>query len=95
MDLKIKSGSHKFYIGESEKEAVAVIAYKPEPNNNTIVAYSTYVDPSLRGQNIAKQLLDRLAEYARENNLKILPTCSYVVKAFDRFDRYDDVKVSQ
>ncbi|MFH5880782.1 GNAT family N-acetyltransferase [Liberiplasma polymorphum] len=89
---EIKSGDKMFYIGESETEAVARIHYKVE-SDKVIIANSTFVDPSLRGQQIAKKLLDRLADYARENNLKIRPTCSYVVTAFERYKEYEDVKL--
>ncbi len=90
--MEIKKGSQGFYIGETEQDAVARISYKIK-DDTTIYANSTYVDPSLRGQNIAKQLLDRLADFAREENLKIEPTCSYVVKMFERSNSYDDIKV--
>ncbi|MFU8786186.1 MAG: GNAT family N-acetyltransferase [Candidatus Izemoplasmataceae bacterium] len=89
---EIKSGDKMFYIGESETEAVARIHYKVE-SDKVIIANSTFVDPSLRGQQIAKKLLDRLADFARENNLKIKPTCSYVVTAFERYKEYEDVKL--
>ena len=53
----------------------------------------TFVSPELRGQGVAKKLLDRAADYAREHEYKIEPICSYVVKAFERYNEYDDVKV--
>lgn len=87
----IKQGHHKFYIGDSEESAIAYIKYIPK-SEGLIVANSTFVDPSLRGQQIAKKLLDRLALFARSENLKIEPTCSYVVKAFERYAEYEDVK---
>ena len=46
----------------------------------------------LRGQNIAKQLLNKLADLAREENKKIIPVCSYVVAQFNKSNEYDDVK---
>lgn len=52
----------------------------------------TFVSPELRGQGVAKKLLDRAADYARENHYKIEPICSYVVTAFERYDEYDDLK---
>lgn len=52
----------------------------------------TFVDSSLRGQGIAKQLLARAVEYARENEYKIDAVCSYVVKAFEISHEYDDIK---
>lgn len=52
----------------------------------------TYVSDQLRGQGVAKRLLDTAAHYARENNLKMYPICSYVVAAFEKSDEYNDVK---
>lgn len=52
----------------------------------------TFVSPELRGQGVAKKLLDRAADYAREHSYKMEPICSYVVTAFERYDEYNDVK---
>ncbi|MCH7323656.1 N-acetyltransferase [Solibacillus sp. MA9] len=52
----------------------------------------TYVSDVLRGQGVAKKLLDAAAGYARENNLKMNAICSYVVSAFEKSDTYDDLK---
>lgn len=53
----------------------------------------TFVSPELRGQGAAKKLLDHTATYARENEFKIEPICSYVVSAFEKSNEYDDIKV--
>lgn len=68
------------------------ITFTPQ-GNGIIVADHTYVDPALRGQGIAGKLLDALAEYARSENLKIKAQCSYVVSAFARDERYQDINV--
>lgn len=52
----------------------------------------TVVSPKLQGQGIAKKLLDRAADYARDNHYKMEAVCSYVVAAFQKSDAYDDVK---
>jgi len=52
----------------------------------------TFVSDELRGQGVAKKLLDQSAEYARNNNLKMDPICSYVVSAFEKSNEYDDIK---
>lgn len=52
----------------------------------------TFVSPELRGKGVAKKLLDRAADYAREQNYKIEPICSYVVTAFERYAEYNDIK---
>ena len=52
----------------------------------------TYVSDVLRGQGVAKKLLDAAANYARENSMKMKAICSYVVSSFEKSDAYDDVK---
>lgn len=83
-----KSGN-MFYHGDVENP-LAKILFTPA-EDGVIVATSTVVNPSLRGQGIAKELLDTLVNYARQENLKIKPECSYVVKAFERYGEYKDV----
>lgn len=53
----------------------------------------TYVSDVLRGQGVAKKLLDASANYARKNNLKMSAICSYVVSAFQKSDDYNDIQV--
>ena len=61
---------------------IAEITYFPTNNPNVVVADHTFVDPSLRGQGVAGKLLDALVEDMAEQNKKIKPACSYVVKKF-------------
>ena len=49
------------------------------------------MDDSLRGQGAARKLLDVLVEFAREKQLKIVPTCSYVDTMFKRDQSLVDV----
>lgn len=59
---------------------------------DVMVMDHTYVSETLQGQGIAKKLLDRAAEYAREHEFKLEAVCSYVVTAFERYKDYDDIK---
>lgn len=59
---------------------------------DVMVMDHTFVSPDLRGQGVAKKLLDRAVKYAREMDLKMEPVCSYVVTAFERYKEYDDIK---
>jgi predicted GNAT family acetyltransferase len=40
------------------------------------------VDVSLRGQGVARRLLDAAVAWARQNNTKISATCSYVTARY-------------
>ncbi len=60
---------------------------------DVMIIEHTFVDETMRGKGLAKKLLDQAADYARDNNYKMEPVCSYAVTAFDRYKEYDDVKV--
>lgn len=44
----------------------------------------TFVDPNYRGQKIADHLFDLAIAEIQKRQLKIIPTCSYVVVKFNR-----------
>ena len=76
----------------TDGEMDAEITYIPK-GEGVIDANHTFVDPSLRGQGVARPLVDKLADFARDENLKIYPTCPYVVALFEKSTEYDDVKI--
>jgi predicted GNAT family acetyltransferase len=87
--MKILKGNNRFFIGESEENDVARITfyYKEE---NVIVIDHTFVSPELRGQSVAGKLLSEVVNFAKENNLLIIPVCSYAVKVMSR-PGYEDI----
>ncbi|KAA8433333.1 GNAT family N-acetyltransferase [Weissella sagaensis] len=48
----------------------------------------TYVDPSLRGQGIAGQLLAEVVNRAKEADVQLKPVCTYARQAFFRHEEY-------
>ena len=72
-----------------EDKVVGVCDYRKE--DNVLDLYHTEVDKSYGGRGIAADLVDCLVAFARENSYKIHPTCSYVVKKFDKDESYKDV----
>ena len=57
-----------------------------------ILVDHTEVDPSLRGQGVARQLLDAAVSWARQTGTKISATCSYVVVQLARDKSLADVR---
>ena len=56
------------------------------------VYYRSYdVSEDYRGQGIGRQLLDKVVEFAREKNLKIIPLCPYAKSVFDKEPSIADV----
>lgn len=57
-----------------------------------LVVYHTEVAPEAEGQGLAKQLLDSMVEYARQNHFKVVPLCPYVHAQFKRHaSAYQDI----
>ncbi|MEY9977023.1 GNAT family N-acetyltransferase [Lysinibacillus sp. RC79] len=78
------------FVYEQEGERLAEITWQQK--GQVMVMDHTYVSDKLRGQGVAKKLLDHAAAYAREQGYKMEAVCSYVVAAFEKSDAYNDVK---
>jgi predicted GNAT family acetyltransferase len=88
--MNIKKGTNKFYIGETENNPIAEVTYV-NTADGVITVDHTFVSEELRGQNIAQQLIKTVIDFAREENLKIIPECSYAEKQFSKNPDYADV----
>ncbi|MDZ7625367.1 MAG: GNAT family N-acetyltransferase [Ignavibacteriaceae bacterium] len=53
--------------------------------------YHTYTHPALRGKGLAAQVVRAAFEFAKKNNLKIVPTCSYTQAFLTKNDEYKDL----
>ncbi|MFD2288077.1 GNAT family N-acetyltransferase [Pedobacter petrophilus] len=63
-----------------------------ETIGDNLKVYHTEVDDEQAGKGYAKKLLDAMADYARSNQLKVIPLCSYVALQFKRHpDEYEDI----
>ena len=56
-----------------------------------MVINHTQVFDGYEGQGIARQLVIAAVDFARENNRKILPLCSYAQAVLTRTEEYDDI----
>lgn len=92
MEFQFIELGHDAYAFVHEKDGQALGEITWTLLGDVMVMDHTFVSPALRGQGVAKQLLDRSAEYARENVYKMEAVCSYVVSAFNQSDEYEDLK---
>lgn len=79
----------EFFIGE-ESQHLAEMTYSWAGTDKFIIDH-TWVDDSLRGQNVGRQLVDHAVELARQKNVKILPLCPFAKSVFDKDSSIDDV----
>lgn len=67
------------------------MSFVPTGHSQIIVDH-TSVGDEFRGQGVGDQLLDAVVEYARENQLKVIPLCPFVKARMAKFpDKYGDV----
>lgn len=59
---------------------------------NVIELYHTYTPPQLRGRGLAEKVVRAALEYAKENKLKVIPSCSYVAVFLQRHPEYSELK---
>ncbi|UBH08252.1 GNAT family N-acetyltransferase [Macrococcus armenti] len=79
--MEILQGENKFYVGNAASPDAEITFQR---SGDAIVIDHTFTDPKLRGQGVAKALVERAVQYARDNNLKVTPLCSYARVVIER-----------
>ena len=78
-----------FYIDDNGKR-MGDMRYMISDNMEMDI-YHTEVDPQIEGQNWGSQLIEAAVNYAREKQLKIVPSCTFAKAIFARHKEYQDV----
>lgn len=79
----------EFYVEENGKRLARMLYFYSKPGEITI--YHTEVDPSLASQGIGRNLVAAGIKFARDNKLKVIPTCSYTKSVIDKTPGFQDV----
>ncbi len=78
-----------FYIKENGQK-LALMTYKKSGENEITIDH-TEVDEAMQGKGLGKQMVSAAVEYARENDIKIVPVCPFVKEIIDKTSEYQDV----
>jgi Predicted acetyltransferase len=78
-ELEVKYTSEVFYIKFNDGSK-AYLTYRVEQGKMYLI--STYTPPQHRGKGVAKKLVERALEIARNRGLKVVPICSYATYYF-------------
>jgi uncharacterized protein len=91
MDEKVihEKDNERFIIYTKGKEAF--VEYRMRKNEMDL--YHTFTHPLLRGKGFAAQVVRAAFEFAKENSLKVIPTCSYVQSFVRRYIEYKELVV--
>ncbi len=78
-----------FFVAQ-DNNTLAEMTYTLPAANKMIIDH-TAVSDELRGKNIGAQLVHAAVEYARQQQMKIIPLCPFAVSVFKRKTEYADV----
>lgn len=82
-----------FYLVDGT-DRLGKITYQ-KPDGNRFVVDWVEVDPEFRGEGLARALIDRMADFAREKEVMIVPTCGVTRSVMERHSEYHDVLESR
>lgn len=71
----------KFFIHENGQE-VGLMTYSIAGTDKIIIDH-TEVDDSMQGQGLGHKLVKAAVDYAKNNNIKIVPLCPFAKNIFD------------
>ena len=74
-------------VVDKHKAKVTYVMLSP----TSIIFTHTMVPISLKGQGIASYLAKYVLDYARENNLSVIPQCPFIRSYIERHPEYDDL----
>jgi len=84
IDIRHNPGEQRFETTINGQ--LAVLLY--QRSGNRIAFTHTQVPPDLRGQGIGGALAKSALDYASENQLQVLPFCSFVADYIERNPKY-------
>ena len=90
---KYEPHANRIVATKDDGEEVGKIEY--EVNDKYWNANHTWVNPDYRGFSIARKLVETLADTARAEGVKILPTCSYAKHVMEKDAAFSDVLFKQ
>ena len=90
MELDYNYEAGRIFAEDRAGKLLAEIRF-PADENGLVHIVSTFVDPSLRGQGIADQLVRTAIAQIKGRGTKAIATCSYVMAWFGKHPEESDV----
>ena len=90
MAIEHQPAGHKgAFVWMQNGEKLAQMSYSVA--GSRVIIDHTDVDDRLRGQGAGKQLVKAAVEWARRENVKLMPLCPFARSVFDKTPDYSDV----
>jgi predicted GNAT family acetyltransferase len=89
-ELKHEKAGHKgAFVWMQDGKRLAEMTYTVA--GSRVIIDHTQVDDSLRGKGIGAKLVGAAVDWARQDNVKLMPLCPYAKSVFDKTPDYSDV----
>jgi predicted GNAT family acetyltransferase len=87
-----KTGTKGMFFVETDGNILAEMVYTM-PSTDKMIIEHTEVSDELRGRNVGYQLVNTAVEYARAQQVKIIPLCPFAKSVFDKKQELRDILV--
>jgi len=87
-----RSGHKGAFVWTQDGKRLAQMTYSVA--GSRVIIDHTRVDELLRGKNVGAQLVRAAVEWARAENVKLLPLCPFAKSVFGKTPAYADVLAS-
>lgn len=90
IQLKFADNGQGYFVFKEGNEKLGEMLINISDKKLTV--FHTEVIPEAEGKGIAKKLLGEMVDYSRENGLKVIALCPYVLAQFKRHpEQYADI----
>jgi len=78
------------FVAEIDDKKAGLMTYSVVGPHKIIIDH-TEVEAEMQGKNVGYSLVKAAVEYARNNDIKIIPLCPFAKAVFDKTSDYKDV----
>lgn len=86
-----KSGNGGVITLSNDEAEIGRATYTVFPSEQKLIISFVLVHPQFEGRGMGKYLVEATVAYARENNWKIYPHCSYARAVMNRMNDVEDI----
>lgn len=90
-----QSGNGGFITLNDNSEEIGRLTYTIFPEDQKLIISFVLVHPQFEGKGMGKRLVDEAIRFARENQWRIYPHCSYARSVMTRMNDVDDILLTQ
>ncbi len=90
--IHVKGSKRGYFKAEENGTEVGMMTYVYADSQKIIIDH-TEVNPEFEGQGVGKSMVMAAVDFARENDIKILPLCTFAKSVFNKTPEIADVLV--